>query len=527
GVSKKMFYGTNPHGDTETLTDATTGATTSTYRYTAYGQADKAGTTGDDKIMDDSAQDADVVNPYRFNSSRFDGATGTYDMGFREYNPSLNRFLTRDMYDGALGDMGLGADPWNTNRYMFGGGNPIGRIELDGHINESLTSGGGRAPEPVSVIVGSREVAAEDSKEFDAAYDAVESELIGGRGGQGHAGTVGCNNLETWKVENGKTTTCGWSDVKFSNKFANALCQQPGIRCGPYTPTGPMGVGLGHDGGAVRLTGGPEAPTGSRAMGGGDFCSFSGETLVEMGDGSRKPISQVKVGDEVLAADPETGERGPRRVTHLWVHTDTLLELEVEGGLLTTTEDHPFWNATDSEFQRADQLDAGDQLVTPGRNLVRVKGIRPGTQRGATAYNLTVDDIHTYYVLAGNMPVLVHNNSGCGPYLKDLPKDYDRRTVGILDVGNDQLPMISGPGGQSGLLKVLPGRIKANAGHVETHAAAFLRMNPGIRQAVLYIDYPSGTCGTCRNTLRDMLPEGVELWVRSPQGTERFVGLPN
>ena len=132
-TSKKSFYGTNPHGDVETLTDATTGTTTSTYRYTAYGQPDKVGTTGDDKITGTATDDADIVNPYRFNSARFNGATGTYDMGFREYNPGLNRFLTRDMFNGALSDLSLGTDPWNANRYMFGGGNPISRVELNGH----------------------------------------------------------------------------------------------------------------------------------------------------------------------------------------------------------------------------------------------------------------------------------------------------------------------------------------------------------------------------------------------------------
>ncbi|MER7243310.1 DNRLRE domain-containing protein [Kribbella sp. NPDC000426] len=132
-TSKKSYYGTNPHGDVETLTDATTGTTTSTYRYTAYGQPDKTGTTGDDKITGTATDDADIVNPYRFNSARFNGATATYDMGFREYNPGLNRFLTRDMFNGALSDLSLGTDPWNANRYMFGGGNPISRIELNGH----------------------------------------------------------------------------------------------------------------------------------------------------------------------------------------------------------------------------------------------------------------------------------------------------------------------------------------------------------------------------------------------------------
>jgi hypothetical protein len=83
----------------------------------------------------------------------------------------------------------------------------------------------------------------------------------------------------------------------------------------------------------------------------------------------------------------------------------------VDGGVLTTTEDHPFWNATDREFQRADQLDAGDQLLSDGGRLIRVIGMRPSSQRVATAYNLTVDDIHTYYVLAGDTPVLVHNSN--------------------------------------------------------------------------------------------------------------------
>jgi hypothetical protein len=54
-------------------------------------------------------------------------------MGFRDYSPGLNRFTTRDMYNGALADMGLGTDPYTGNRYAFTGGNPISLIELDRH----------------------------------------------------------------------------------------------------------------------------------------------------------------------------------------------------------------------------------------------------------------------------------------------------------------------------------------------------------------------------------------------------------
>ena len=54
-------------------------------------------------------------------------------MGFRDYSPGLNRFLSRDNYNGALADMHLGLNPWTGNRYAFGGDNPISAIELDGH----------------------------------------------------------------------------------------------------------------------------------------------------------------------------------------------------------------------------------------------------------------------------------------------------------------------------------------------------------------------------------------------------------
>ncbi|MFF8842540.1 DNRLRE domain-containing protein [Streptomyces sp. NPDC015127] len=124
-------YGYNGHADTETLTDAG-GDTKATYGYTVYGSDDKSEFTGIDK-PDTAQPDKEAYNPYRFNSKRWDAATGTYDMGFRDYSPGLNRFTTRDMYNGALDDMRLGSDPFTGNRYAFGGGNPVSNVELDGH----------------------------------------------------------------------------------------------------------------------------------------------------------------------------------------------------------------------------------------------------------------------------------------------------------------------------------------------------------------------------------------------------------
>lgn len=53
-------------------------------------------------------------------------------------------------------------------------------------------------------------------------------------------------------------------------------------------------------------------------------------------------------------------------------------------------------------------------LLTDEGDTVIVTGNRPYTQHART-YNLTVDDLHTYYVLAGETPVLVHNSNCTKP----------------------------------------------------------------------------------------------------------------
>ncbi|WP_373294539.1 golvesin C-terminal-like domain-containing protein [Streptomyces albiflavescens] len=137
GTSEDGYYGYNNHTDVETLTDKD-GNTKATYGYTAYGKDDDSEFTGIDK-PDAADPTKEAYNPYRFNAKRWDAQSETYDMGFRDYNPGLNRFTTRDMYNGALADMGLGTDPFTGNRYAFAGGNPSSFIEMDGHTSCDIT----------------------------------------------------------------------------------------------------------------------------------------------------------------------------------------------------------------------------------------------------------------------------------------------------------------------------------------------------------------------------------------------------
>jgi RHS repeat-associated protein len=133
GAEEDSYYGYNPHGDVAALTDDT-GDTRATYGYTAYGSDDESLFTGVDKPDPGNPQTQDPYNVYRYAGQRFDAATGTYDMGFRDYHPGLNRFLTRDMFNGALADLSLATNPWTTSRYSFAGGNPTTLVEIDGHM---------------------------------------------------------------------------------------------------------------------------------------------------------------------------------------------------------------------------------------------------------------------------------------------------------------------------------------------------------------------------------------------------------
>ncbi|MDQ1026633.1 RHS repeat-associated protein [Streptomyces umbrinus] len=148
-------------------------------------------------------------------------------------------------------------------------------------------------------------------------------------------------------------------------------------------------------------------------------CFLAG-TDVLMSDGSTKDIEDVELGDKVQATDPRTGESGPRRVTRLIITEDdkhfSELSIATQDGIekLTATHEHPFWSPSEHSWVEAGDLAPGMTLLTDAGDTVIVTGSRSFTKHTRT-YNLTVDDLHTYYVLAGDTPVLVHNSGpGCG-----------------------------------------------------------------------------------------------------------------
>jgi hypothetical protein len=158
-----------------------------------------------------------------------------------------------------------------------------------------------------------------------------------------------------------------------------------------------------------------------------------------MSDGSQKAIDKLRVGDLVEARDPASGQVKAERVDATFDHENPegWVALQVGGETIAVTTEHPFWVASKHRFVPAGQLEAGDELVLPDGSLVPVAAAKPFSSL-ADHYNLTIHDLHTYFV--GSLPVLVHNTSLC-PKAVNLPAwrrveiDMEEVTSGHMEGG--------------------------------------------------------------------------------------------
>ncbi|MEV0072989.1 Hint domain-containing protein [Amycolatopsis sp. NPDC050768] len=146
--------------------------------------------------------------------------------------------------------------------------------------------------------------------------------------------------------------------------------------------------------------------------------SFVGDTPVLMADGTAKPIENVQPGDRISNAEPDSPVVEKHTVSAVHVtdddrdFDDIAVATPAGPATVTATAHHLFWNKTTHAWTAAEALQPGDQLDTPGDRSAAVAANRHFVAAQRT-YNLTVEDVHTYYVLAGSAPVLVHNTVPC------------------------------------------------------------------------------------------------------------------
>lgn len=143
--------------------------------------------------------------------------------------------------------------------------------------------------------------------------------------------------------------------------------------------------------------------------------SFAADTPVLLADGSTKPISQIAVGEHVLTTDPATGQNAVEDVTQTFKNRDLeLSDLTVRNAaghtsVVHTTPHHPFWvDGTLHRWVDAARLEPGDRLHALTGQGLTVESVRTFTSQ-RDMYDLTVDRVHTYYIVVNGVPALVHN----------------------------------------------------------------------------------------------------------------------
>jgi Pretoxin HINT domain len=141
------------------------------------------------------------------------------------------------------------------------------------------------------------------------------------------------------------------------------------------------------------------------------------------------------VGDWVMADDPTTpGDIRAKQVLQTFVREAiSVINLYIDGELITVTEEHPFW-VPEQGWVAAKDLHQGTVVQTEGGAIVDVDRV-DRRDENVKVYNFEVEGFHTYFV--SDLGVLVHNNCARPPSFPSertggqSPSVPDGRTVKV------------------------------------------------------------------------------------------------
>ncbi|MEU8512047.1 polymorphic toxin-type HINT domain-containing protein [Kitasatospora sp. NPDC048722] len=410
-----------------------------------------------------------------------DDATGLTNLGAREYDPGTGRFINPDpLFDAA--------NPQQWNGYGYSQNDPVnlsdpsGLISGDcaegrcgGHYNPRDDDGSGPHRDYATEQADSTDpimlrglVQVPDSMRHDHKFFAQWQKYIHDVDRRQYKG----NDIMRSEIADAALKACDTSNCGELAYFWQLQAKWK-IQDGEVVGIGEIlggvhgiGVGLeGRGGGSSKAA--PRTTPESRSSNPCD--SFPPGTLVLLADGSTKDIATVKVGDTVLATDPQTGQTVSQPVTAKITtpddnkFTDVVIRL-ADGSQkeLTSTAHHPYWDVTAERWTAAEDLGSGHLLRTADGRQATVEEVRAYATEPRAAYNLTVADVHTYYALAGTTPVLVHN---CGKI--DYGKiDADGRRSGVVA---EVTPDMIGTGGKASTRMSPPGFVSGANGDARGH----------------------------------------------------------
>lgn len=369
-----------------------------------------------------------LPSPYGFNGKELDPETGLYYYGDRYYDPRTTLWQSADPQMGTYldgGPAGGVGNPVTLATYTYAANNPVRLTDPDGRwVNIAAGAAIGAV-----ISAGMEGINQYSAGEFSA------RKLLGAAAGGAVSGAIGGATLGAGLlVEGGVAVGAGVAE----GVVTRAVSGEPTTAGAVVADAAGAVVGQGvlkAGEGAVKAVGryfgkGATAAAGEAAehapapAGRASSChSFAAGTRVLRGDGTEVAIEELEPGDTVVATDPLTGESTVRTivVTHLNTDSDQADVTVVDGdgtvSVLRTTQHHPFWAGSRGAWVQAADLRPGELLRSADGTRVTVREVLSYTTV-REMYDLTVDTVHSYYVVTGDEAVLVHNintPTGCGP----------------------------------------------------------------------------------------------------------------
>lgn|GEM_PF-370245 len=356
---------------------------------------------------------------YSFTGKEHDWSTGLTYFGARYYDARLARWTTADPLFEVFDSAAL-AHPlqWGSvlNRYSYCDGRPYSAIDTDGQMPQVLI--GALIGAAIGGAVYGVQAAISGHFEWRGLAGAVAGGAVTGAlagltmGGSlivqaGASGAVGQVAGIVSRAVEGKSASEVFSAREMGRDFVVGAATY-GVGRLVAKGVGALRGAISEGAQATERGVVQQAAKGATPKCPGCSNCFVPGTQVLMANGATKPIEEIVAGDLVLSDDPLDGDPpGAERVDEVY-HTATyrVFHVRIEGGEVLSTGGHPFW--TQRGWVVAEELSTGDRLMDALGNQNPISSIATES-RDTPTLNLSVDHHHTYFVVAGTMPILVHN----------------------------------------------------------------------------------------------------------------------